>query len=301
MAEYSIWLVQTGVMPEVPVSGHFYGAHNEGTMAAPLGFVVVRGEGHVVLVDVGFRVRDDGSEVRERYGVHRARSSHVALTDLGIAPGEVDTILLTHAHWDHMGNLDAFPNATIYLQSEELRRWRWALALPERMAHLRTGVEADDFRALSERMEAGDVRLVEGRVDGVLPGIDLVPAFDTHTYGSQFVVITTTNADDPGPWVAAGDCVFSFRNLEGLDRSGTYVPLGQGTGSPQRMLETFEEITRIVGGDASRVVPVHDDEAWTRFPSRPSGDGLHVAEVTLARGEPSRLGYTESAAARNSP
>jgi len=36
-------------------------------------------------------------------------------------------------------------------------------------------------------------------------------------------------------------------------------------------------------------VPPHDPGAWTRFPSRQDDVGLHVTEVTLACGEPSRL------------
>ncbi|HEY7060533.1 MAG TPA: MBL fold metallo-hydrolase [Chloroflexota bacterium] len=39
---------------------------------------------------------------------------------LGMAPEQVDALVLTHLHWDHMQNFDLFPNATIYVHPAEL-------------------------------------------------------------------------------------------------------------------------------------------------------------------------------------
>lgn len=39
---------------------------------------------------------------------------------LGIDPASVSTVLLTHAHYDHLGYLDALPNARFYMQAEEM-------------------------------------------------------------------------------------------------------------------------------------------------------------------------------------
>ncbi|MFY0634282.1 MAG: N-acyl homoserine lactonase family protein [Vannielia sp.] len=39
---------------------------------------------------------------------------------LGIDPTEVDTCILTHAHYDHLGYLDALPNAKFHMQAEEM-------------------------------------------------------------------------------------------------------------------------------------------------------------------------------------
>src|SRR5919202_4429377 len=42
------------------------------------------------------------------------------LQALGVRPDEVDALVLTHLHWDHMQNFDLFPNATIYVHPAEL-------------------------------------------------------------------------------------------------------------------------------------------------------------------------------------
>jgi glyoxylase-like metal-dependent hydrolase (beta-lactamase superfamily II) len=36
------------------------------------------------------------------------------LAKLEISPHKIDTIILTHAHYDHVQNIDLFPNAKIY-------------------------------------------------------------------------------------------------------------------------------------------------------------------------------------------
>src|SRR5918911_5189932 len=42
------------------------------------------------------------------------------LRALGVQPEQVDALVLTHLHWDHMQNFDLFPNATIYVHPAEL-------------------------------------------------------------------------------------------------------------------------------------------------------------------------------------
>ena len=38
----------------------------------------------------------------------------------GLEPGDVDRVVLTHAHWDHCLNVDCFPNAEVLLHADEL-------------------------------------------------------------------------------------------------------------------------------------------------------------------------------------
>jgi N-acyl homoserine lactone hydrolase len=42
------------------------------------------------------------------------------LRKLGVDPGEIDTVILSHVHWDTAANADLFPNAEIVLHEKEL-------------------------------------------------------------------------------------------------------------------------------------------------------------------------------------
>jgi len=42
-----------------------------------------------------------------------------SLLDLGVPPEEIETIILTHNHWDHTGNIELFKNAKIYGSEED--------------------------------------------------------------------------------------------------------------------------------------------------------------------------------------
>ena len=49
-----------------------------------------------------------------------ARSLLVAkLAERGLTPDDIDCVFLTHAHWDHMLNIDLFPRAKVLMNDVE--------------------------------------------------------------------------------------------------------------------------------------------------------------------------------------
>jgi glyoxylase-like metal-dependent hydrolase (beta-lactamase superfamily II) len=44
-----------------------------------------------------------------------------ALASRGLTPADIDMVVLTHAHWDHVQNIDVFPHAPVYLHPDERR------------------------------------------------------------------------------------------------------------------------------------------------------------------------------------
>ena len=138
---------------------------------------------------------------------------------------------------------------------------------------------------LTERDAARRVTYANGYLP-VTDGVELRPAFDTHTAGSQFARVE--NAAD-GRWLVAGDNVYTYQNVEGLRGDGALEPIGTSTGSQSVWLDTIDDALAWVGRDTSRVLPFHEAELFRRFASREYPDGLHVAEISLAGGHASVL------------
>jgi glyoxylase-like metal-dependent hydrolase (beta-lactamase superfamily II) len=284
MADYSIWVVEFATAPESLATFLLHGL--PGVRELPYSITVLQSDEHTVLIDTGFIDAGDAGVLAKADGVARWTHPREAIARIGIDRRAVDTILLTHAHYDHLGDVDDYPNATVYLQRRELETWTWALSLDERFGWLKDGVTLDDVQAAVELVREGRLRLVEGAVAGVLPGVSLEPDFDTHTYGHQHVVVDN-EAD--GRWVLPGDVVYSHQNLAGPDGSGRYHPIGYATGGWRDVLFAFDRIVQSVDGDIGRVIPGHDCDLWRRHASRSFDDGLHVAEITLRPGDDSRL------------
>ena len=284
MADYSIWVAQYTIAPQFPET---YVVHGQpGTRELPFTITIVSGGGHTVLVDTGFSMEGEGRQIAELDGISTWIHPCEALARAGFDPEQIDTILITHAHYDHMGTIADFPNATCYVQEREISKWLWAANLPPALAWLRIGLDAADLATSVELANKGTLRLVDGPVPDVLPGISLVPEFDSHTYGHQHVEVESGTS---GKWILPGDVVYSYVNLEGLNGDGEYVPIGFATGSQENCLLAMDQMMRWVAGDSSRILPGHECELWQRHTSRSFPDGLHLAEVALASGEKSRL------------
>ena len=292
MNQYSIWVMEYAHVPQYHLSGLIYGAHNQGHRRLPYCYVVIKGGGRVAMVDVGYNHKAYGEVLANTYGVRGWHPPSEVLAGCGVTPADVSHIFITHAHFDHMGNIEDFPNATFYLQERELSKWVWAMSLERRFRWLMLGIDPGDILRAVDLARQGRLVAVEGDRDDVLPGIDLRAAFDTHTWGSMFVrVRNDPSPTTPNTWVFAGDLVYTRENLRGDDPDNTkdpqYVPVGLATGSQINLIMASEAMVNAAGGDYTRVIPVHEERLGQLFPSRTTEAGLRITELALAPGEKS--------------
>ncbi|MDG4832524.1 N-acyl homoserine lactonase family protein [Solwaraspora sp. WMMD1047] len=278
---WSIWIIEYGYVDRFPASNLFAAQPNEGHRRMPYCFGLVRSADRCVLVDTGFADPVIHERLTAKYGDTRWCDPVDALARVGVAAERVDTVLLTHNHFDHAGRLDGFPAAHVWIQRREIDGYLAAAARPARFEFLTRSCQAD----LPQRLAARPATLVDGAAE-VAPGLHLRPAYDTHTAGSQLV--TVTNSAD-GTWVFAGDNVYSYENVEGIRGDGVFAPIAMTTGNAASWLDLADAMLTDVGGQSRRILPFHEAAVWDRFPSATFDDGLHVAEVSLAGGHPSAL------------
>ena len=110
------------------------------------------------------------------------------LKRIGIDPGQVTDILITHIHTDHSGGLmdgdrRVYPNATIHIERKEVGYWM----NPDQRAKAPDAAKVFFDQAVATvgpYIRSGQVRTFDGATD-LLPGVRSVPA-PGHTPGHSF-------------------------------------------------------------------------------------------------------------------
>ena len=282
--DHSIWTycyargrIPTDMMGGCPICS------NQGMTDIPMAYSLIvsgpaMGERRAILVDCGFKSGDSMTGSR----FQNIEMPAAVLAKTGFRPEEVDTLVLTHLHFDHAGNFDAFPNARIYVQRIEYEKWRAAIAsIPDLSAGKQhwalSSMDAEALARLGKAVDEGKVTLLDGDAQ-IAPGVTCRLAADTHTFGSQWVEVQTRS----GPYVIAGDCVYWYANIERM------WPPGYLQGNPWNLMATYERLRSLVGdAQLERIIPGHDMQIFSRHRNWMAGLNP-VAEVHLAEGEPSR-------------
>ena len=163
--KYEIYAVRYATLAHFPLSGLVAGADRERRLDIAMMIWVLKGaDGRVAIVDSGFH--------RDRYFHQFTVRDFVKPSDviapLGLKPGDVTDIFLTHMHWDHAGGIDLFPSARVWIQKDEYDYYTGA-AWQSPNTH--GGIDADDVLEIVRRNIEGKVSFVRGDDETSLSGI----------------------------------------------------------------------------------------------------------------------------------
>lgn len=219
-------------------------------------FWVLRGGGTTILVDTGF---DPAAAAR------RGRTCVVppleALAKLGIGAADVSAIVVTHLHYDHTGNLHAFPEAQLIVPSRELEFWTGPYASRRQFA---PHAETSDVDYVTQAAAEGRVRVTEG-TEEIFDGVQAI-SVGGHSPGQQVTVVNTGG----GAVVLASDAVHLYEELES-DRPFAVMH------DLERMYAAYDLVRDLARSPGAVVVPGHDPDVFARH----GGDGAEGNRVAV--------------------
>jgi glyoxylase-like metal-dependent hydrolase (beta-lactamase superfamily II) len=243
---YSIQAIRIADSPGDSVSEMVIGAPKDEKIDTMYAVWLIRGGGHNILFDSGFH-RDRWFKL---WTIKDYLRPDEAVKLAGVKPEEITDIVVSHAHWDHMGGIDLFPKATIWIQKDEFRYYTGDAWQP---GGQHGGIDPDDIQELVKLNTEGRVRLVNGDNVEILPGVRAYTG-GRHTYASQYILV-----EGSPRFVLASDNACLYRSLIEGKASATFseADYPASIAAQKRMIE--------LAGSIDRVVPGHDSLQFQKF------------------------------------
>ena len=213
---------------------------------------LARHASRTIVIDTGFNSTSASRRRREFL-----RSPVDGLRMLGVDAGMVEDVVITHLHYDHVGNFDLFPRARFHLQDREL-----AFATGRDMAieFFSQAFEIDEVVAMIRNVYGGRVEFHDGDSE-IAPGLS-VHHVGGHTKGLQVVRVWTR----VGWLVLASDASHYYANMNGHRPFPIVADVIQ-------MVDGWRTLRKLAD-EPQHVVPGHDPLVMQRY---------HAPEPALER------------------
>ena len=215
---------------------------------------LARSPARTFVIDTGF-----DAAVGARRGRKTITPPAEGLARLGVDAKSVKDVVITHLHYDHVGNWALFPAATFHLQDDEM-----AYATGRHMAEKphSQAYEVDEVVAMVREVYKGRVRFHDG--DAELAGGFSLHRVAGHTKGLQVVRVFTR----AGWMVLASDASHLYANMS--DKRPFPI-----VWDVPKMVAGYARLAELAGS-AALIVPGHDPTVMRRYPAVPELEGVAV-------------------------
>jgi glyoxylase-like metal-dependent hydrolase (beta-lactamase superfamily II) len=256
----SVWSVKYGerVVRKSDVF-HDYAQYGlpDGELDMDYNFWVIRAGGSVVLMDTGYDIA-----ARDWLGEISVMPTPDGLKLIGLDPAEVDIVITSHFHYDHIGYLGLFERAQVVSGQNEYDYW-----FGKRDTNALEGefTTEENLVPVEKAAKEGRLRLISGETE-ISPGITVYQV-GGHCPGETIALIET----EKQPLILASDAAHFYEQLE--------------HGWPFFAFTSLDEMRSALGFMASLakdrgalIIPGHDGRTRQRFSPAP-GAAASIATV----------------------
>jgi len=254
VTEYEVFAIKYAHHARRASENFIGGDPHDGPM--PLDYFVwlIRRDGREIVVDTGF-----SAAMGRKRGREHIRCPTEGLRLLGCDASQVRDVVITHLHYDHVGNFDLFPAATLHLQDVEMH---YATGRHMGEARHRYAYEVEEVVGMVRRVYENRVRFHNGDAE-IAPGVSL-HLIGGHTMGMQAVRVATRRG-----WVVlASDASHLYANMEQTRPFPIVFSLAD-------MVAGYERLRGLAASPA-HIIPGHDPLVLERYPA-PSRDLQGIA------------------------
>lgn len=222
------------------------GAPNKDSIKGSMMIWVLKGNnGKIVLVDAGFT---DTAQ----YKASNYTRPDLLLPKIGLKAEDITDLIVTHPHFDHIGGIDLFPNAMIWMQQKD---FDYFVSSAWQKGGVSDGLNKVDVIKLIQKSIDGQLTLVNGDNKEIIPGIKVFIG-SKHTYESQYVMVEGTS----GKTIIASDNIWYYYNLKHL------LPIPKYTFDAKAYVSAMKRMKTLVS-NVELIIPGHDALVFSKFPT----------------------------------
>jgi glyoxylase-like metal-dependent hydrolase (beta-lactamase superfamily II) len=201
---------------------------------------IIKKESEIYLIDTGFTYEEG-----QKRGVQNYKSPSSQLQKLGVDASKVKKVIITHFHWDHFNGYESFPNATFYVQKNELDFVKESVPTQPAITKIYNDISSQIEKLIAENR----FYVIEGEY--LLDEFIQLKHVGGHTPGLQTVRVTR---DEKPPIHFIGDNVYYRRNLS------EKIPPMLNLDIPQTL-----RIYTQLENEKDVIIPGHDPEIINEF------------------------------------
>jgi glyoxylase-like metal-dependent hydrolase (beta-lactamase superfamily II) len=198
-----------------------------------------------ILVDVGFI---DTTKT----GIKNYVRPDLLLQRINVKPSDITDIIITHPHNDHIGGINLFPNAKVWMQKDDFGYFVGGAWQENGFSR---GFQKNDVRNIIEINLQGRLKLVEGDNVEIMPGIRVFIG-SKHTFENLYLLVNSNSKTNK--IVVASDAIWFYYNLDKLLPATLCM-------DPKAYVEAMKRMKTLVT-NPDFIIPGHDDLVFSKFP-----------------------------------